>query len=129
MLQVPRMSPPCATTPANQPIESDRELFNPKPLPGDIMDLPHGSKHRNYPLQSEEEKLEERKKLRRLQMMVNMVHSTLSQDPDLTLREAFSMISNCKSAALAMFPGKELAFDLIYKPRLQRVIDERFGGI
>jgi hypothetical protein len=39
------------------------------------------------------------------------------------------MISNCKSAALAMFPGKELAFDLIYKPRLQRVIDERFGGI
>lgn len=78
-------------------------------------------------MQSDQEKLEERKKLRRLQMLVDMVQSSLSQDPDLTLREAFTMISNCKSAALAMFPGKELAFDLIYKPRLERVIDERFG--
>jgi hypothetical protein len=27
---------------------------------------------------------------------------------------------------LAMFPDKELAFDLIYKPRLQRIMNERF---
>ena len=31
-----------------------------------------------------------------------------------------------KRAALAMFPDKELAFDLIYKPRLQRLMRERF---
>jgi hypothetical protein len=29
-------------------------------------------------------------------------------------------------AALAMFPDKELAYDLIYKPRLQRILRERF---
>jgi len=91
------------------------------------MDLPQGSTHKNPTLQSEQERLEERKKLRRLQIMVDMVLSTLSQDPNLTLREAFAMISSCKRAALAMFPEKELAFDLIYKPRLERVIDERFG--
>jgi hypothetical protein len=90
------------------------------------MDLPQRSTHTNSNLQSDQEKVEERKKLRRLQWMVDMVLSTLSQDPDLTLREALAMISNCRNAALAMFPEKELAFDLLYKPRLERVIDERF---
>jgi hypothetical protein len=58
--------------------------------------------------------------------MVAMVSSVLSQDPDLTPERASAMIGDCRSAALAMFPGKELAFDLIYKPRLERVVRERF---
>jgi hypothetical protein len=69
---------------------------------------------------------EEARKIRRLQMMMSMVMSVLSQDPDLTVEEASEMVANTKRAALAMFPDKELAFDLIYKPRLQRVIKERF---
>ena len=58
--------------------------------------------------------------------MIDMVLSVLSQDPNLTLDEASDMVVNCKAAALAMFPDKELAFDLIYRPRLQRVVRERF---
>ncbi|PYP91279.1 MAG: hypothetical protein DMG65_08360 [Candidatus Angelobacter sp. Gp1-AA117] len=76
--------------------------------------------------QSPAEKQEELRKIRRLQWMVDMVLSVLCQDPNLTLLEATEMITNCKNAALAMFPDKELAFDLIYKPRLQRVLVERF---
>ena len=76
--------------------------------------------------QTPAEKQEELRKIRRLQLMVDMVLSVLCQDPNLTLSEASEMISNCKNAALAMFPDKELAFDLIYKPRLQRVLIERF---
>jgi hypothetical protein len=76
--------------------------------------------------QTPAEKEEERRKIRRLQLMVDMVISVLSQDPALTLEEASDMVSNCKAAALAMFPDKALAFDLIYKPRLQRVLVERF---
>lgn len=68
----------------------------------------------------------ERRLRRRLQIMVGMVTSVLSQDPDLTFEEAKRMIEDCRNAALAMFPGKELAFDLIYRPRLQRVMKERF---
>ena len=34
--------------------------------------------------------------------------------------------AGAKRAALAMFPDKELAYDLLYKPRLQRLIRERF---
>jgi hypothetical protein len=29
--------------------------------------------------------------------------------------------------ALRLFPGKELAFDLIYLPRFHRLLAERFG--
>lgn len=78
------------------------------------------------PSQTAAEKEEERRKIRRLQLMVDMLLSVLSQDPDLSLAEASEMVNNCKNAALAMFPDKELAFDLIYKPRFQRVLNERF---
>ena len=76
--------------------------------------------------QTAAEKEEELRKIHRLQLMVNMVLSVLSQDADLTREEASQMIGNCKAAALAMFPGKEFAFDLIYLPRLRRVLNERF---
>jgi hypothetical protein len=36
------------------------------------------------------------------------------------------MIADSKRAALAMFPDKELAYNLIYKPRFQRLMRERF---
>lgn len=70
--------------------------------------------------------MEEAKKIRRLQMMMSMVMSVISQDPDLTVEEASEMCANTKRAALAMFPDKELAYDLLYKPRLQRLMNERF---
>jgi len=74
----------------------------------------------------EKESQEEARRLRRLQLMISMVLSVIAQDPSLTLDEASEMIANARRAALAMFPGKELAFDLIYKPRLQRMLRERF---
>ena len=69
---------------------------------------------------------EENRRLRRLQIMMSMVMSVLSQDPGLTLEEASQLAADTRRAALALFPGKELAFDLLYKPRLQRVLNERF---
>ena len=72
------------------------------------------------------ERAEEGKKIRRLQLMMSMVMSVIGQDPDLTIEEAADMAAAAKQAALAMFPDKELAYDLLYKPRLQRLINERF---
>lgn len=69
---------------------------------------------------------DESRKLRRLQMMMNMVMSVIGQDPKLTVEEAAELSANAKRSALAMFPDKELAYDLIYKPRLQRLMNERF---
>jgi hypothetical protein len=72
------------------------------------------------------EQVEEQKLIRRLQMMMNMVMQVIAQDPSLTIDDASQMIADSKSAALAMFPGKELAYDLIWKPRFQRLMRERF---
>ncbi|HUM06874.1 MAG TPA: hypothetical protein VLT90_15515, partial [Terriglobales bacterium] len=72
------------------------------------------------------EQVDESRRIRRLQVMISMVMSVISQDPDLTVEEAAEMAAGARRAALAMFPGKELAFDILYKPRLQRVMNERF---
>ena len=64
---------------------------------------------------------EEAKLLRRLQMMMNLVMQTIAQDGSLSIDEASQMIADSRKAALAMFPGKELAYDLIWRPRFQRL--------
>jgi len=72
------------------------------------------------------EKAEEQRQIRRLQMMMNMVMQCIAQDSTITVDEASQMISDARTAALTMFPGKELAYDLIWKPRFQRLMQERF---
>ena len=69
---------------------------------------------------------EEAKLIRRMQMMMSLVMQTVAQDGSLTIDEASQMIADARAAALAMFPGKELAYDLIWKPRFQRLMMERF---
>jgi hypothetical protein len=80
----------------------------------------------NESLDAELEALHEARKLRRLQLMMSMVMSVISQDPDLTLEEAAEISANARRAALTMFPDKELAYDILYRPRLQRLMNERF---
>lgn len=70
---------------------------------------------------------EERRRLRRLQFMMGLVMDVIRQDAGMTLEEAGNLVSSARGAALRMFPGKELAYDLIYKPRFQRLIAEKYG--
>jgi hypothetical protein len=72
------------------------------------------------------EREQEARKIRRLQLMISMVMSVISQDHSLTVEEASELVAGAKRAALAMFPDKELAYDILYKPRLQRLMNERF---
>jgi hypothetical protein len=93
------------------------------------MQIPHqGARDQDFLLANEEsrETEEESRKIRRLQLMMSMVLSVIAQDPGLTVEEASELAAGAKRAALAMFPDKELAFDLLYKPRLQRLMRERF---
>ena len=73
-----------------------------------------------------EEQIQEQKLIRRLQMMMDMVMSVISQDGSLTVDQAAELVADSKRAALAMFPDKELAYNIIYKPRLQRLMRERY---
>ncbi|MGH9495865.1 MAG: hypothetical protein ACRD3B_12775 [Candidatus Sulfotelmatobacter sp.] len=94
------------------------------------MNLPYDADdNSSFPLREPDalhEREEEARKIRRLQLMISMVMSVIGQDPNLTLEEASEIAAGAKRAALAMFPDKELAYDLLYKPRLQRLITERF---
>lgn len=96
---------------------------------GGHMEIPdrgqvRGSRAENLAAAQEAE--EEARKIRRLQLMISMVMSVIAQDPNLTVEEASELVANAKRAALAMFPDKELAFDILYRPRLQRLMRERF---
>jgi hypothetical protein len=72
------------------------------------------------------EREQEARKIRRLQVMIGMVMSVIGQDPSLTVEEASELAAGAKRAALAMFPDKEFAYDILYRPRLQRLMNERF---
>jgi hypothetical protein len=68
----------------------------------------------------------ENKMIRRLRFLVDLTFATIAQDDSMTLEEAWDHVRALKGAALAMFPGKELTFDLVYLPRFSRLLAERF---
>ncbi|MFN2421726.1 MAG: hypothetical protein ABR527_10200 [Gemmatimonadota bacterium] len=69
---------------------------------------------------------EENRRLRRLRLIVDLTLSRLYQDPDLSHLEALELVERCRDAALALFPGKETAFEMIYRPRFERVVMARW---
>ena len=69
----------------------------------------------------------ERKRVRQLQFMMSMVMSVISQDVNMPVEEAAELVASARKAALTMFPGKELAYDLIYRPRFQRLMTEKYN--
>lgn len=88
--------------------------------------MKHAEPRANQAAQSNSELEEEARKIRRLQTVMNMVMSEIAMSSDMTVELASEMSANMRRYALSLFPGKELAWDLIYKPRLQRLMNERF---
>ena len=71
---------------------------------------------------------DENKQIRRLRFLVDLTFATIAQDYDMTLDQAWEHVLALKGAAVAMFPGKEDTFDLLYLPRFSRLLQERFGA-
>lgn len=70
----------------------------------------------------------EDKLIRRLRFLVDLTYATIAQDDSITLEEGWEHVRALKGAAVAMFPGKDDVFDLLYLPRFSRLIRERFGA-
>jgi hypothetical protein len=66
---------------------------------------------------------EENKKIRMLRLMVDLTMSLISQGK-MTREEALGHFMKVKEFALRLFPGKEVAFEIIYAPRFKRIINE-----
>jgi len=74
----------------------------------------------------EQEVKEENRKIRYLRFLVDLSILSIQKD-DLLLQEALKRVEDVKMAACSLFPGKDETFELIYRPRFNRVIQERFG--
>ncbi len=72
---------------------------------------------------TQEEIDEESRRVRRLRIVVHLALSTIA-DGELTIEEAAGMVAATRNFALDLFPGKERAFDVIYRPQFQRLIHE-----
>jgi hypothetical protein len=64
---------------------------------------------------------DESRRIRRLRIVVQLTLDTIASG-DLPPEEAAEMVAATRNLALEMFPGKEGAFDLLYRPKFQRVM-------
>jgi hypothetical protein len=69
---------------------------------------------------------EEEVRLRRLRLLVDVTAQVLSEDEKLTFCEALRLVEAARTAALRLFPDKNDTFEIVIRPRLDRIILERF---
>jgi len=74
---------------------------------------------------TEAEILEENRKVRRLQIVVGLVMQTIRQS-DMPVEEASELVAATRQFALKLFPDKGPTYDLIYQPRFQRLLTEKY---
>jgi hypothetical protein len=48
------------------------------------------------------------------------------QQSDIPVEEASEMVASTRRYAISLFPDKARTFDLIYRPRFQRVLAEKY---
>ncbi len=69
---------------------------------------------------------EENRNVRFLRFLVDLSLLSIQQE-ELSFEDAEKVVEDVKQVACNLFPGKEETFELIYRPRFQRVIQGRFG--
>jgi hypothetical protein len=77
-------------------------------------------------MEAEELLRDEAHRLRRLRLLVDVTAQMLAEDDLLTFCEGLRLIEAARTAALRLFPDKQETFDLIIRPRLERIVSERF---
>ena len=73
----------------------------------------------------QKEILEENCKVRRLQIVVDLVTNVIRQS-EMPVEEALEMVCSTRRYALRLFPDKEFTYDLIYEPRFRRLLSEKY---
>jgi hypothetical protein len=70
----------------------------------------------------------ERKRLRRLRMIVDLTTKLIRSDMTLSAREARCLVNCARKAILELFPGYEAKYDLLIAPRFDKALGERWPG-
>jgi hypothetical protein len=69
---------------------------------------------------------EESRRVRRLRIVVNLSLSLIAQG-DLPYSEAQELAAAARHLAEVLFPGKGEVYDLLYRPKFRRLINELYG--
>ncbi len=72
---------------------------------------------------SKEEIDEESRRMRRLRIAVGLALEVIAQG-GMPIEDAHDLMAATRRMALQLFPGKERVYDLIYRPKFQRLINE-----
>ena len=74
---------------------------------------------------SKAEILEENRKVRRLQIVVDLVLNVVAQT-DIPVEEAWELVAQTRRFALNLFPDKAQVYDIIYQPKFKRLLAEKY---
>ena len=70
----------------------------------------------------------ERRRLRRLRMIVELTSNLIRSDMTLSPREARCLVNCARKAILELFPGYEDKYEILIAPRFGRILSERWPG-
>ncbi len=70
---------------------------------------------------------DEQRRTRQLRLLVDITAQVLAEDSGLTLCEGLRLVQAARTAAARLFPDNDSTFDLVIRPRLERILLERFG--
>ena len=70
----------------------------------------------------------ERRKLRRIRMIVELTLNLIGTDTTVSHREARCLVRCARKAILDLYPGFDERYDRIVRPHFDRVLHERWPG-
>jgi hypothetical protein len=70
----------------------------------------------------------ERRRLRRIRMIVELTHNLISSDRTVSHREARCLVGCARKAILDLYPGFDERYERIVRPHFDRVLHDRWPG-
>jgi hypothetical protein len=70
----------------------------------------------------------ERRRMRRLRMIVDLTTNLIQSDKTLTIREGRCLVNCARKAILELIPGFDQQYELFIAPRFERLLTERWPG-
>lgn len=68
----------------------------------------------------------ERRRLRRIRMIVEMTHDMIAGDRTVSPREARCLVTCARKAILDLYPGFAERYDRVVRPHFERMLHERW---
>lgn len=69
---------------------------------------------------------DERRRVRRLRMIVDLTANIIQNDHSMTFREARSLVECAQRAILELFPSYDRKYDILIRPHFERILRDRW---